>query len=65
MSDLKKWVYELVLCTIVAGGITLLFWVLRLDRTWNDVFQTFFTAFVVMTALGIWHNLRHNSNNKT
>ena len=62
MSELKKWAYELLLCTIVAGGVTLLCWVLGLDRSWNEAAQTFFIAFIVMTALGIWRQLRDNKN---
>lgn len=61
MSELKKWAYELALCTIVAGTVTLLSWGIGLDRTWNDAAQTFFIAFIVMTALGIWRTLRGNN----
>ena len=66
MNELKKWAYELALCTIVAVVVTLLFYIIRLDRTWEDVSQTFISAFIVVFILGLWRRYeeRKSNNNK-
>ena len=55
MQELKKWIPELLLCTIVAGVATLLTYIVGLEKTWNEAFQTFFIAFAVMFVLGIYN----------
>ena len=59
MDDLKKWLIELTQDTIIAAVITLLWYILGIDKTWNEAFQTFFVAFAVMFFLGIY-NRRKN-----
>ena len=59
MNELKKWLPELALCTIVATVATLLTYLLGLEDTWAEASQTFIIAFVVMFALGIYN--RRNS----
>ena len=55
MDELKKWIPELLLDTIVAAVCTLLLYVVGLEDSWNDAAQTFIIAFVVMFALGIYN----------
>lgn len=59
MDELKKWLPELLLDTIVAAVATLLCYILGLEDSWQDASQTFIIAFVVMFALGIY-NRRKN-----
>jgi len=61
MDELKKWIPELLLDTIVAAVATLLCYILGLEDSWQDASQTFIIAFVVMFALGIY-NRRKNKN---
>ena len=63
MNELKKWLSELLLCTIVAAVATLLTYILGLEKTWNEAFQTFVIAFAVMFFLGVY-NRRKNKQNK-
>ena len=63
MDELKKWLPELLLDTIVAAVATLLCYILGLEDSWQDASQTFIIAFVVMFALGIY-NRRKNKNKK-
>ena len=50
MEYLKEWLSELLLDTIVAAVVTLLFYIIRLDQTWEDASRTFIMAFLVMLA---------------
>jgi len=59
MDELKKWIPELAIYTIVAGVATLLTYLLGLEKSWAEASQTFLIAFVVMFALGIY-NRRKN-----
>ena len=59
MDELKKWIPELAICTIVAGVATLFTYLLGLEKSWAEASQTFLIAFVVMFALGIY-NRRKN-----
>ncbi len=61
MDELKKWLPELLNCTIVAGGATLFTYILGLEDTWQDASETFIIAFVVMFVLGLY-NRRKNKN---
>ncbi len=60
MDELKKWLPELLTCTIVAAVATLLTYILGLEKSWQDASQTFIIAFVVMFALGIYNRKRKN-----
>ena len=45
MDELKKWLPELLLDTIVAAVATLLCYILGLEDSWQDASQTFIIAF--------------------
>lgn len=55
MEELKKWIPELLLDTIVAAVATLLCYILGLEQTWQEASQTFLIAFVVMFVLGLYN----------
>ena len=59
MNELKKWLPELAVCTIVAAVATLLTYLLGLEETWAEASQTFIIAFVVMFALGIYNRKKN------
>ena len=60
MEYLKEWLSELLLDTIVAAVVTLLFYIIRLDQTWEDASRTFIMAFLVMLAMGILRRIKKN-----
>ena len=60
MDELKKWLPELLLDTIVAVVATLLTYIVGLEKTWNEAFQTFFIAFAIMFLLGIYNKRKNN-----
>ncbi len=62
MEELKKWIPELLLDTIVAVVATLLCYVLGLEDTWQEAFQTFLIAFVVMFVLGIYNRKKNKTS---
>ena len=55
MDELKKWLPELLLDTIVAAVCTLLSYLIGLEESWAEASQTFLIAFVIMFALGIYN----------
>jgi membrane protein YdbS with pleckstrin-like domain len=55
MDELKKWIPELLLDTIVAVVATLFCYILGLEESWLEASQTFIIAFVVMFSLGIYN----------
>ena len=59
MDELKKWIPELAICTIVAGVATLLTYLLGLEKSWADASQTFLIAFVVMFVLGLYNRKKN------
>ncbi|MBR2235446.1 MAG: hypothetical protein IKI19_00335 [Prevotella sp.] len=59
MDELKKWISELAICTIVAGVATLLTYLLGLEKSWADASQTFLIAFVVMFVLGLYNRKKN------
>ncbi|MBO4811901.1 MAG: hypothetical protein J5552_10135 [Prevotella sp.] len=61
MDELKKWIPELLLDTIVAAVATLLCYILGLEDTWQEASQTFIIAFVVMFALGIYNRRKNKT----
>lgn len=63
MDELKKWLPELLLDTIVAAVATLLCYVLGLEDSWSGAGQTFIIAFVIMFILGIY-NRKKNKEKK-
>ena len=60
MEYLKEWLSELLLDTIVAAVVTLLFYIIRLDQTWEDASRTVIMAFLVMLAMGIFRRIKKN-----
>ena len=62
MDELKKWLPELLLCTIVAVVATLLTYMIGLEKTWGEAAQTFIIAFAIMFILGVYS--RRKSKNK-
>jgi membrane protein YdbS with pleckstrin-like domain len=60
MDELKKWIPELAIWTIVAGVATLLTYLLGLEKSWAEASQTFLIAFIVMFALGIYNRRKNN-----
>ena len=64
MKELKKWIPELLICTIVAVVATLLTYILGLEKTWADASQTFFIAFTVMFVLGIYNRKKNKNEDK-
>ena len=60
MEYLKEWLSELLLDTIVAAVVTLLFYIIRLDQTWEAASRTFIMAFLVMLAMGIFRRIKKN-----
>ena len=57
---MKEQLTELVLCTIVSAFTTLLFYILGLDRTWQDASTTFGTCFLIMFVLGLYQRYKRN-----
>ena len=55
MDELKKWLPELLLDTIVAAVLTLISYIVGFEETWDSAFQTFLIAFVIMLALGLYN----------
>lgn len=51
---MKKYLADMVLCTIVAGMITLLWYILGIDKSWNGAAATFGSSFLIMVVLGLW-----------
>ncbi len=58
MNELKQWSMELLLDTIVAAVVTVLFQLIRLDHTWDDASRTFIMSFLIMFALGVYRKIK-------
>lgn len=57
---MKEYVVEIAICTIVAVVVTLLFYVMGMDHTWQDAANTFGVTFLVMFVLGLYQRLKRN-----
>jgi hypothetical protein len=55
---MKEWFIELTQNTIISAAITLLWYVLGIDKSWEDAANTFGTAFLVLTVLSLWKRLK-------
>jgi cytochrome bd-type quinol oxidase subunit 1 len=55
---MKQYLFEVLLCTIVATVVTLLFYVIGLDRSWQDAANTFGVCFLVSFAIGVYNRLK-------
>ena len=58
---MKEWFIDLAQNTIIATVITLLFYVLGIDKTWEDAANTFGVAFLVMFVLGLWKRMKKDT----
>ena len=62
MSKLRKILYEVLGCTIVAAVITLLtYLVFGIDKTVTEAVTTFLIAFSVMFITGIYYNRKRKN----
>ena len=60
---MKEWFIDLAQNTIIATVITLLCYVLGIDKSWEDAANTFGTAFLVLFVLGLWNRLKKKQQN--
>ena len=60
---MKQYLTEIFLCTIVAAIVTLLFYIVGMDHTWQDAANTFGVTFLVMFILGIYNRLKKQKQN--
>ena len=60
---MKQYLTEITLCTIVAAIVTLLFYIIGMDKSWQDASTTFGTCFLVMFILGLWNRLKKKQQN--
>ena len=51
---MKKYLIELVLCTIVAAICTFISYMLGLEQSWQSAANTFGVAFLTMFAVGLF-----------
>ena len=59
---MKQYLTEILLCTIVAAVVTLLFYIIGMDKSWQDASTTFGTCFLLMFVLGLWNRYKSNKN---
>lgn len=59
---MKQYLIEIFICTIVAAIVSLLFYLVGLDKTWQDASTTFGTTFLIMFVLGVYARLKKNQN---
>ncbi len=59
---MKQYLIEAFICTFVAAIVSLLFYLLGLDKTWQDASITFGTTFLIMFVLGVYARLKKNQN---
>lgn len=51
---MKKYLIELLICTIVAAVCTLISYVLGLEQSWQSAANTFGVAFLTMFIVGLY-----------
>ena len=57
---MKKYLIEILVCTIVAAIATVIFYIIGMDKSWQDASTTFGTCFLVMFVLGVYARLKKN-----
>ena len=57
---MKEWLIDLTQNTIIAVVITLLWYVLGVDKSWNDATTTFATAFLVLFVITLYQRYKKN-----
>ena len=58
---MKEYVIDFVTATIVAAVLTLLSYIVGLDKTWDDAAQTYGICFVIYIALTLFSKLKQNN----
>ena len=61
-GSLHEWQQELLVNTIIAVVITLLFYILGMDKSWEEASTTFGTCFLVMFVLGLYNRYKKNKS---
>ena len=51
---MKEWLIDLTQNTIISVVITLIWYVLGIDKSWNDAATTFATAFLVLFVITLY-----------
>ncbi len=59
---MRQYISEIVLCTIVAAIVTLLFYLIGADKTSQESATTFGTCFLVMFVIGLWKRNKNNDS---
>ena len=59
---MKQYLIEILICTIVAAIVSLLLFLLGLDKTWQDASTTFGTTFLIMFVLGVYVRMKNSPN---
>lgn len=57
---MKQYLIEILVCTIVAAIATVIFYIIGMDKSWQDASTTFGTCFLVMFVLGVYARLKKN-----
>jgi len=61
---MKEYLQELLVNTIVAAFVTLLFYIVGMDKSWADASTTFGTCFLVMFVLGLWNKFKKDKQHQ-
>jgi hypothetical protein len=59
---MKHYLIEVLICTIFAAIVSLLLFLLGLDKTWQDASTTFGTTFLIMCVLGVYVRMKNSPN---
>jgi len=62
MNSLKDWIPELALDTLVAVILSVVFWLVGVDKTPQQSVTTFVQVFLVMFLLGAYYRYKKKSN---
>ena len=58
---MKEYIIDFVTGTIVAAVLTLISYIVCLDKTWNDAAQTYGICFVVYIALSLFGKYKNKN----
>ena len=58
---MKEYIIDFVTGTIVAAVLTLISYIVGLDKTWNDAAQTYGICFVVYIALSLFGKYKNKN----
>ena len=62
---MKKYLIEILLCTIVATFCTLISYLLGMEQSWATAANTFGVAFLTMFVLGFFFKKNKTNNRET